>query len=244
MHRDGKRIGFAMRVAGPAAIVAEMRQQNISMKMSMRIWTLSMAAVCLTTFGGCVSLAENINARNGAAHEAAARIAAHDGDWQTARAQYAQALTNARLAHAGAAEEGRLSYEYGRVLGSTCSYGLAEQMLQTSLQLARQSGGPEYLPLLELALMAEKQGPQQAVKYYRELEPHLDDLQLSARHPSGVADVRKRYASVLAASGDQAGATAQRAKASALEAANSGSSEEGHVTPYGSACAVSGQRSD
>jgi hypothetical protein len=89
--------------------------------------------------------------------------------------------------------------------------------------------------------MAEKQGPQQAVKYYRELEPLLDDAQLSARHPGGVADVRKRYASVLAASGDEAGATAQRAKASALEAANPGLSEEGHFTPYGSACEASQQ---
>jgi hypothetical protein len=210
------------------------------MEMSMRIQAFSVAAVCLTTLCGCVSLAENINVRNGSAHEAAARVAAHNGDWQTARLQYAQALTNARLAHAGAAEEGRLSYEYGRVLGITCSYGLAEQMLQTSLQLGRQSGGPAYLPLLELALMAEKQGPQRAVKYYRELEPHLDDSQLSARHPGGVADVRRRYASVLAASGDEAGATAQRVKASALEAANPGSREEGHYTPYGSACAASG----
>ena len=206
----------------------------------MGIRTLSMVAVCLTTLCGCVSLAQDINGRNAANHEAAARFAEHNGDWKTARLQYAQALTNARLGHAGADEEGRLSYEYGRVLGITCSYGLAEQMLQSSLQLARQSGGPEYLPLLELALMAEKQGPQQAVKYYRELEPHLDDAQLSARHPSGVADVRKRYASVLAASGDEAGATAQRAKASALEAANPGSREEGHYTPYGSACAASG----
>jgi hypothetical protein len=210
------------------------------MEMSMRIRTFSMAVACLITLCGCVSLAQNINARNAANHEAAARFAEHNGDWRTARLQYAQALTNARLTHAGADEEGRLSYEYGRVLGITCSYGLAEQMLQTSLQLARQSGGPEYLPLLELALMAEKQGPQQAVKYYRELEPHLDDLQLSARHPSGVADVRRRYASVLAASGDQAGATAQRAKASALEAANPGSNKEERVTPYGSACEASG----
>jgi hypothetical protein len=217
-----------------------MRQQNFSMEMSMGIRTLSMAAVCLATLCGCVSLAQDINGRNAANHEAAGRFAEHNGDWQTARLQYAQALTNARLAHAGADEEGRLSYEYGRVLGITCSYGLAEQMLQASLQLARQSGGPEYLPLLELALMAEKQGPQQAVKYYRELEPHLDDAQLSARHPGGVADVRKRYASVLAASGDEAGATAQRVKASALEAANPGSSEAGHFTPYGSACAASG----
>lgn len=206
----------------------------------MRIRTSSMAAVCLTTLCGCVSPAQNINGRNAANHEAAARFAEHNGDWQTARLQYAQALTNARLAHAGADEEGRLTYEYGRVLGITCSYGLAEQMLQTSLQLARQSGGPEYLPLLELALMAEKQGPQQAVKYYRELAPHLDEAQLSARHPRGVADVRRRYASVLAATGDEAGAMAQRAKASALEAANPGSTEEGHFTPYGSACAASG----
>ncbi|MCS0584072.1 hypothetical protein NX784_20955 [Massilia pinisoli] len=217
-----------------------MRQQNFSMEMSMGIRTLSMAAVCLATLCGCVSLAQNINGRNAANHEAAARVAAHNGDWQTARLQYAQALTNARLAHAGADEEGRLSYEYGRVLGITCSYGLAEQMLQASLQFARQSGGPAYLPQLELALMAEKQGPQQAVKYYRELEPQLDDTQFSARHPRGVADVRRRYASVLAASGDEAGATAQRAKASALEATNPGSSEEGPVTPYGSACVASG----
>ena len=85
----------------------------------MRIRTLSMAAVCLTTLCGCVSLAQDINGRNAANHEAAGRFAEHNGDWQTARLQYAQALTNARLAHAGADDEARLSYEYDRVLAIT-----------------------------------------------------------------------------------------------------------------------------
>jgi hypothetical protein len=201
-----------------------------------------MATGCLIILCGCVSLAQNINARNAATHEAAARIAARDGNWQAARLQYAEALTNARLAHAGAAEEGRLSYEYGRVLGITCNYGLAEEMLQSARQLARKAGGPEYLPLLELALLAEQQQrPQQALKYFHELEPYLDDSRLAAGHPNGVADVRRRYALVLAAGGDESGAAAQRGKAAALEAANAGSSEAGRFTSYGSACAASRQ---
>jgi hypothetical protein len=161
----------------------------------MRIPALSVVAGCVVALCGCVPLAQNINARNAATHEAAARIAARNGDWETARQQYAQALTNARLAHAGAAEEGRLGYEYGRVLGITCNYHLAEEM--------------------------------------------LDNSQLAAGHAKGVADVRRRYASVLVATGDEIGATAQRTKATALEAANAGSSEEGSFTPYGSACAAS-----
>jgi len=208
----------------------------------MRIPALSMAAAWLIMLCGCAPLAQNINGRNATTHESAARIAARDGDWDTARRQYAQALTNARLAHAGAAEEGRLSYEYGRVLGIVCNYGLAEEMLLSARQLARQAGGPEYLPLLELALLAERQQrPQQALKYFHELEPYLDNAQLAAGHSKGVADVRRRYASVLAANGDEDGATVQRTKATALEAANSGSSEAGGFTPYGSACAASQQ---
>ena len=206
----------------------------------MRIPTLLVVVGCVIALCGCVPLAQNINARNAATHEAAARIAARNGDWDTARQQYAQALTNARLAHAGAAEEGRLGYEYGRVLGITCNYHLAEEMLQSARQLAHQVDGPEYLPLLELALLAEhRQRPQQALKYFHELEPYLDNSQLAAGHAKGVADVRRRYASVLVATGDEIGATAQRTKATALEAANAGSSEEGSFTPYGSACAAS-----
>jgi tetratricopeptide (TPR) repeat protein len=200
-----------------------------------------MAATCVIMLCGCAPLAQNLNARNASAHESAARIAARDGDWDTARRQYAQALTNARLAHAGAAEEGRLSYEYGRVLGITCDYGPAEEMLQSSRQLARQAGGPEYLPLLELALLAEKQHPQQALTYFNQLAPYLDNSQLAAGHPKGVADVRRRYASVLAANGDEDGATAQRTKAAALEAAHPGASEAGGFTPYGSACTAGQQ---
>lgn len=206
----------------------------------MRMTTLFIVA-CALMLSGCAPLAHNINARNAAAHEAAARIAARDGDWETARRQYAQALTNARLAHAGADEEGRLSYEYGRVLGISCSYDLAEEMLQSARQLSRQAGGPEYLPLLELALLAEQQRPQHALKYFHELEPYLDSSQLAAGHPKGVAEVRRRYASVLAANGDEDGATVQRKKAAALEVENPGATETGRFTPYGSACTASRQ---
>ena len=76
---------------------------------------------------------------------------------------------------------------------------------------------------------------QQALKYFHELAPCLENLQLAAGRSKSVAEVRRRYASVMAANGDESGAAIQRTNATASEAAIAGSSKKSgtEVPPRG-----------
>jgi hypothetical protein len=184
-------------------------------------------------------MAHELNRRNASAHEMAARQAAHDHDWDAARRQWGLALMDVRLAGAGPADEALASYEYGRVLGITCDYARAEQMLQSSLKLARESGGPTHLALLELALLAEHQHqPRQALAYYRELVSEMDAHGVMQANPLGAAIVLRRYADLLAANGDATGAAQQRARADTVADVHPNGHAQGSLTPYGSACAT------
>lgn len=185
--------------------------------------------------GGC---AAPINLRNTEAHAQAGYAAEANGDWETARRQFAQAVVNADLGDADPSGKRKVNYEYGRVLGIMCSWQDSEQYLLRSKQFSEQSGRSPYLSLYELGLLNEKQGnASQAAKYFAELIPLMEKENLRAKYPLGVADVYDRYAAALVATGHATEAQARRAEAQAIRSANPNAMSFGSITPYGSACA-------
>jgi len=205
----------------------------------MKSLMLVMTAAILAA--GCAPFAQQLNGRNAGLHARAASQAERAGDWPEARRQWELALMDVRLAHANEHDQSAVLYQYGRVLGITCDYAKAEQALQASLALEQKSGHQAHLRLYELALLAERQGkPQQAISYYRALLPLLESRQVAREHPQGVADVYRRYAALLTASGNDALAAQLREKAALVKpnmpAVPEEGREEGRETPYGSAC--------
>jgi tetratricopeptide (TPR) repeat protein len=196
---------------------------------------LPCTALLLALVAGC---AAPINIRNAEAHAQAGYAAKARGDWDTARRQFAQAVVNADLGGADAAGKSQVNYEYGRVLGIMCDWDQSERYLVRSKQLVEESGRSPYLSLYELGLISEKQGKTaQAVKHFGELLPLMEEENLRARYPLGVADAYERYGAALAATRQPAEAERMLREARSIRAANPDAKPFGSVTPYGSACA-------
>lgn len=193
-----------------------------------------LAVLIAALTGGC---AAPINLRNAGAHAQAGYAANAQGDWETARQQFAQAVYNADLGDAGSSVKGQVNYEYGRVLGIMCSWQESEKYLLRSKQFSEQGGRSAYLSLYELGLLNEKQGKSgQAAKYFAELLPLMEKENLRAKYPLGVADAYERYAAALVATGHAAEAEAKRGEAQTIRSANPNAMPFGSITPYGSAC--------
>jgi tetratricopeptide (TPR) repeat protein len=194
--------------------------------------------VCSITFAlmltGCVTA---INQHNADRHEVAGNAFYNQGDWVSARRQYAQAVVNSDLGRASANDKARVNYSYGRVLGIMCAYDKAEQYLRRSRELAGSGATSTYLSLYELGQISQAQGKsQEAARYFAELIPLLDQMGLRSKFPLGVADAHDRYATALEASGNREAAAAQRAEAAAIRSDYPGAVQAGAATPYGTAC--------
>jgi tetratricopeptide (TPR) repeat protein len=203
----------------------------------MKLSAVVLAMAAASAIAGCAPFAHELNKLNANKHVMAAKQASQNQDWVEARRQWGLALMNVRLAQANANDEALVLYEYGRVLGVTCDYSNAKQALQASLALSRQTGHQVYLPLLELALLAEHQhDTQAALKYYQELVPEIESSRVALEHPYGVAHVYRRYAKLLAATGNASGAAHMREKEKAVTGDNPDVPEEMPLTGYGRAC--------
>ena len=175
------------------------------------------AIVIFAACPGIAGCAAPINLRNAEAHAQAGYSAQRNGDWDTARRQFAQAVVNANFGGAEAHGKAIVNYEYGRALGVTCFYEEAEKYLLRSKEFEEQQGQSPHLALYELGLLSEKQALySKAAMYFSQLIPLMEKAGLRSRYPLGVADAFERYATALQAIGKGTEAEAQRHQAQVL----------------------------
>jgi tetratricopeptide (TPR) repeat protein len=112
------------------------------------------------------------------------------GDWDTARRAYARAVVNVELAKVDPRIRAVLTYEYGRSLGITCFFDLAEIELNTVYELDKQTGQPLYLSLDELSrLMLDQKKYDKAAEYFNRAFVELDAVNFEEKSPIANADL-------------------------------------------------------
>lgn len=199
----------------------------------MKSLVLAAVIACLG-IAGCVA---PINVRNAERHAQAGYAAQRNGDWETARRQFAQAVVNADLGDADLNGKATVNYEYGRALGVTCFYEESEKYLLRPKEFDEQQGQSPYLALFELGLLAEKQKQYaKAASYFSQLIPLMEKAGLRTKYPLGVVEAYEQYANSLQEIGKGHEAGLMRQQANSVRAENPDAKPFGRLTPYGSAC--------
>ncbi len=153
---------------------------------------LVVALIIMLPATGCAS---DINARNAKQHAGAADAASKAGDWTTARKQWSQALVNAQLAGAAPQQLAVFNYEYGRALGVQCFWDESEKYLLKAYQIDHETGGPEFMSLLELSrLKYDQKQYDKSVPYYMRAIEALEKVNASTKAPAEFSVVLDDYA--------------------------------------------------
>jgi tetratricopeptide (TPR) repeat protein len=201
--------------------------------MGLKIGPLAVLVVLILT--GC---AGSINPQNAAKYANAANSAAKAGDWTTARGYWAKAVVNAELAGAPPQQLAVLNYEYGRSLGIQCFWDESEKYLLKAFDLDHQTGGPEFMSLVELSrLKYDQKQYDKAVVYFERTIPALQKAGAPAQAPAEFAAILDEYAAALKNAGKEDEAKSVQGQAAKVRADN----PQGHSitdrTPYGTQCA-------
>ncbi len=198
-----------------------------------------MRSVCflalLVLLTGCAS---EIQKRNAERFTLIGVQAQAQGDWDTARRAYARAVVNGEQAKLPQRTLAVLTYEYGRSLGVSCFFNLAEAELNRAYELDRQAGNPLYLSLTELArLTLDQQKFETSAGYFARAIEVMDQAKMVERAPTGYADILDEYAIALAKVGRKSEAIDVGKRASAIRKANPDGKSVTDRTPYGKFCA-------
>jgi tetratricopeptide (TPR) repeat protein len=212
---------------------------------------LAVAVVLAVLLTGCASAinsrnAENymttgaIHQHNAVRHEANNEHAKARDSWDMARRAFARAVVNAQLAGLPDATRAVLAYEYGRSLGVTCFFDLAETYLTNTYELDKKAGHPLYLSLDELALLMLDQGKySQAVEYFESGIKELDKVEFYKASPADAvayANFLDEYALALSKSGNNPKAAGIKGRASEIRSQYPGQASSTERTPYGKYC--------
>jgi tetratricopeptide (TPR) repeat protein len=188
----------------------------------------------LFILSGC---AASINAHNAQSYARNASQAARQGDWDTARRMWAGAVVNSSLAHADKRYRAVMNYEYARSLGVTCFYDLAQQYFDTAYALDKETSGPAYMSLAELARMyAAKGDNEKAAAYFARAYKEGQAAGLETHDPIGFADLIDDHVKVLSALEEASAAQEKQRIAAALRQANINAQTKTDLTPYGTQC--------
>lgn len=190
--------------------------------------------VAVVLLSGC---AGTLNQHNAEKYGEAAFAALEKGDWKTARMYYSRAWGNAKKGGAPIRNISVLRYEYGRASGVMCDWAEAEQALNEAYALDMKSGGPFWMPLVELERMSiAKKDYAQALKYFEILMPVLKKMRAETKDPLGYADILDEY--VLALENNGRALESEKWKARSLQIRTTFPDAEPHtdITPYGMYC--------
>jgi tetratricopeptide (TPR) repeat protein len=171
----------------------------------------------------------------------AAEAAVAKGQWSEALPRWEAALE--KIVDAQGDDEFRaiLYYEHGRAAGVLCDWEKAQMSLSLALELDRQTQGPFFMSLLELARMnMAQQNYQQAKGYYDQLLPELKARDAAVLDPIGSAEIVSEYALALEKLGAEELAKPYREMAEQWRDKHAGIAAETTKTPYGSRCGGSG----
>jgi tetratricopeptide (TPR) repeat protein len=206
-------------------------------KMKLKFF-LAVALFLLISVTGCASA---INAKNANRHGNAANAASKAGDWTTARKQWAQAVVNAQLAGLTAQQLAVYNYEYGRALGVQCFWDESEHYLQKAYELDHQTGGPEFMSLLELSrLKYDQQQFDKSLPYYSRAIEALEKVNASVESPAEFSVVLEEYAKALRETGKGQEAISAQKRANDIRAKNPERKSITDRTPYGKFCSNNG----
>jgi tetratricopeptide (TPR) repeat protein len=163
----------------------------------------------------------------------------HAGRWESAYANWGQAVSQAEAAGAGDADLAVRHYELGRAAGATCRFEEAERELLRANQLDTRTNGPTYMSLFELASMAYDRGQwTKAILYYESGFSEIERIQgKNSAHPAATAQQVDEYAIALRKAGRQADADAARKHAIELRQLEPKARIVTDRTPYGNYCA-------
>lgn len=183
-----------------------------------------------------VSCASPINRKNAENYTRQGAIAIANGDWQTARRAFARAVVNADLGGVAPSTLAVLSYEYGRSLGVTCFFDDAAYYLKQAYDLDKETGGPLYMSLVELARLNLDQGKlAEAAEYYQKAIPDLERHNVPQIGPIGYADTLDEAAFALAAINPK-DASKLRLQAQTIRSEHPEGKSITDRTPYGKFC--------
>ncbi len=164
-------------------------------------------------------------------------LAQQQGDWDTARKNYALAVKNAELEIASFEMESTLNYEYGRSLGVTCFYKDAQTYLLKAIQFDQHYNGPTHMGILELARLNYDQAKHlEATKYFEKLLPIYEIASAEKHDPIGVANVYEEYSISLNKIGRTKESLHFRQLTEELRSNNPGKTSPTERTPYGKQC--------
>lgn len=183
---------------------------------------------------GCAS---PINRKNAEIHTRQGAIAIANNDWQAARRSFARAVVNADLGGVAPSTRAVLNYEYGRSLGVTCFFDDATYYLEQAHKLDKETGGPLYLSLVELARLHLDQAKfAEAAAYYKRALPELDLHNIPEKSPIGYADVLDELATALIAIKQTTEASELKLRAQSIRTEHPNGRSATDRTPYGKYC--------
>jgi tetratricopeptide (TPR) repeat protein len=191
-------------------------------------------ALVLSSSAGCAGA---INAKSAHHLGDAANEASKAGDWTTARQKWAQALVNAQLAGLPNKQLAIFNYEYGRSLGVQCFWEESEKYLQRAHELDHETGGPEFMSLLELSRLKYDQGQfAKSIPYYSRAIDLLEKANAPTRAPTEFAVVLDEYATALKETGNREEALSLHKRAKEIRLATPDGKSITDRTPYGKYC--------
>lgn len=190
--------------------------------------------VLLLIFCGC---AGRVMQRNSDKYARAADSFKEAGEWEKALEPAKRAMINAERAHSNVKNRAILHYEYGRVLGVTCSFQEAEAELKEAYELDQEAKQPLFLSLTELARLNLDQGKyKEANEYFEKSIQELKFAKADQSMPIDFAEVLNEYATSLEKVSDSKKAASIRKEARGLIKNHPSEQSNTDRTPYGKHC--------
>lgn len=155
-------------------------------------------------------------------------------NWRAACVAMSRAVKEAEERGLGPKTLVTLDYEYGRCLGVTGKFADAETCLLKALALDKQTGGPFYMDLTELARLNYDQAKYpEANAYFEQDLLEMDRQGLADSAPAGFIDVLGEYSVALRKTGHEFEAGTVDARIKAIRAAHPVLVSHTDRTPYG-----------
>ncbi|WBY02410.1 hypothetical protein PE066_02425 [Ramlibacter tataouinensis] len=162
-------------------------------------------------------------------------------EYKEARAQFEASLASARAAGLGPSFESAATYNLARMVGYTCDFERANELLLEALEL--EQGLPRPNPgnltkrVSELARLSFDRGQfAESATYYEQVIPELVRLGVLRQDPIGFAALLDDYALAESRAGNEASAQEARARSASIRSENPGKNAQFVPVHYREAC--------